>query len=108
MKRQCIGSLGKLDQNGIVGTFVTVVLGQFDPQASCLYTDRGITLGIESHRPAQDFGRNLVLLQRNTRVIKRVLGEIAEQLAQGFGGVEAMTFNKSIYLLEALYPADCE
>ena len=82
MKRERIRSLGDLDQDGIVGTFVRVVLGQFDAQASGLYADRGITLGIESDRPAQDLGGDLVLLQRDSRVIERVLGEIAEQLAQ--------------------------
>jgi hypothetical protein len=34
-----------------------------------------------------------------------MLGEIAEQLAQGFRAPETMTINKFIYLLEALLPA---
>ncbi len=35
-------------------------------------------------------------------MIERVFGEIAEQLTQGLRAVQAMTFNKFIYLLEAL------
>ena len=45
---------------------------------------------------------------RDAGMIKRVLGEIAQQLAQGFRGVEAMAFGKSLYLLEALLPPDSE
>ncbi|HWO37612.1 MAG TPA: hypothetical protein VNO32_53225 [Candidatus Acidoferrum sp.] len=39
-------------------------------------------------------------------MIKRVFSEIPEQFAQRFGAVQAMTFNKFIYLLEALLPTD--
>ena len=37
-----------------------------------------------------------------------MLGEVAKEFAQRLRGVEAMTFNKFIYLLEALLPADGE
>ena len=85
-----------------------VVLGQFDAQASGLYSHRGVTLRIESCGSAQNFGGNLVLLQGDAGMIERVFGEVAEQLTQGFRAVQAMTFNKFIYLLEALLPADSE
>jgi len=41
-------------------------------------------------------------------VIERMLGEIAQQFAQRFRAVQTMTFNKFIYLLEVLLPADRE
>jgi hypothetical protein len=41
-------------------------------------------------------------------VIEGVFGEIAEQFAKGFRTVEAMAFNKFIYLLEALLRPDSE
>jgi hypothetical protein len=65
-------------------------------------------LGIESGGAAQNFGGNLVLLERDAGVIKRVFGEVAQQFAERFRSVEAMTFNKFIYLLEALLSADGE
>jgi hypothetical protein len=65
-------------------------------------------LGIESDWPAQDLGGNLVLLECDSGVIERVFREVAQQLAQRFRGVQAMTFNKFIYLLEALLPTDRE
>jgi len=37
-----------------------------------------------------------------------MFGQISKELAQGFGGVKAMAFGKSLYLLEALLPADRE
>jgi hypothetical protein len=85
-----------------------VILRQLDSQASRLHADRGIALGIEAYSPSQDLGRDLVLLEGYTGMIKGVLGKIAEQLAQGFRPPEAMTINKPLYLLEALLPASRE
>jgi hypothetical protein len=41
-------------------------------------------------------------------MIKRVFGEVAKQFAERFGRPQAMTFNKFIYLLEALFAAERE
>ena len=108
MERERVRALGKLDDDGIVRTFLRIVLGQLHPQAPGLNADCGITLGIESRGAAEDFGRDLVFLERDARMIQGMFGEVAEQLAQGFGGVQAMTINKFIYLLEALLPTDRE
>jgi len=108
VKGERIGALGNLDDDEVVGTLVGVILGEFDAQATGLDADGGVALGIESGGAAQDFGGNLVLLERNAGVIERVFSEIAEQFAQGFRSVQAMAFNKFIYLLEALLPADSE
>jgi hypothetical protein len=71
-----------------------------------LHAYRGVTLRIEPDRPAQNLGGNLVLLKGDTGVIQGVFGEVAQQFAQRFGTVQAMTFNKFIYLLEALFPTE--
>ncbi len=63
---------------------------------------------IESGGAAQNLGGNLVFLERDAGVIEGMLGEVAEQLAEGFRAVEAMAFCKSLYLLEALFPTDRE
>jgi hypothetical protein len=108
VERQRVRSLGYLYDDQIVGGLVRVILGEFDPQPSSLHADCGVALGIESGGPAQHLGGNLVLLECDSGVIERVLGQVPEQLAQRFRGVQAMTFNKFIYLLEALLATDSE
>jgi ubiquinone biosynthesis protein UbiJ len=85
-----------------------VVLGQLHAQASGLDADGGVTLRVESGGSAEDLGGDLVLLQGYAGMIQRMFGEVAEELAERLGGVEAMTINKFIYLLEALLPANSE
>ena len=108
MERQCIRSLWYLYDDQIVGALVRVILGEFDAQSSSLHADRGVALGIESGGSAQHLGGNLVFLERDSGVIERVFREVPQQFAQRFRGVQAMTFNKFIYLLEALRPTDRE
>lgn len=85
-----------------------VVLGEFYAKTSSLYANRRITLWIKPCRAPQNLGGNLVLLQGDAWVIERMLREVAKQLAQRLGGMKAMTFCKSIYLLEALLPTEDE
>jgi hypothetical protein len=65
-------------------------------------------LRIKSRGAAQNFGGNLILLERDAGMIQGVFCQIAEQFAQGFRTVEAMTIGKPIYLLEALLPTQRE
>ena len=108
MECERVRALGNLDDDEVVGALVRVVLGEFDSQATGLHADRGVALGIESGGAAQNLGGNLVLLERNAGVIEGVFSEVPEQFAEGFRTVKAMAFNKFIYLLEALLPADSE
>jgi hypothetical protein len=73
-----------------------------------LDADGGVALRVESDGSAEDLSGDLVLLKGDTRVIEGVFGEVAKQFAQRLRGVEAMTNNKFIYLLEALIPANRE
>ena len=108
VERERVGSLGDFDDDEVVGALVRVILRELNSQASGLHADRGIALRIESRGAAQNFSGNLVFLKRNAGVIQRVFGEVAEQFAERFRGVEAMAFNKFIYLLEGLLPANSE
>ncbi len=108
MERERVRPLGNLDHNRIFGALLRIVLGELYSQAPRLHADRGITLRIESGRSAQNFGGNLVFLQGDAGMIQGVFGEVAQQFAQRFGAVQAMTFNKLIYLLEALLSSDRE
>ena len=108
VERERVRALGEFDDDGVVQTLLPIELSELHAQAPGLNADGGIALGIESGGAAEDFGRDLVFLQREARMIQGMLGEVAEQLAQGFRGVQAMTINKFIYLLEALLPTDRE
>jgi hypothetical protein len=65
-------------------------------------------LGIEAGGPSQDFCGNLVLLEGDAGVVQGMFGEVAKQLTQRFGAVQAMAFNNFIYLLEAFLATECE
>jgi len=108
MEGERVRTFWNFDDNRIVRPLVRVVLGQLNSQAPRLYPDRRVALRIESRRAAQDFSGNLIFLQRNPGMIQRMFREVTEELAQRFRGVQAMTFNKFIYLLEALLPTDGE
>ncbi len=108
LKGEGVRALRDFNQNRIVYSFVRIVLGEFDSQASGLDTDCGITLRIKSGRASQNLSGDLVLLQRNSGMIQRVLCEIAKQFAERFRAVKDMAFGKSLYLLEAFVPSNCE
>jgi hypothetical protein len=73
-----------------------------------LNADCGVALRIESGWATEDLRGDLILLERDAGMIEGVLGEVAKQFAERLRGVEAMTINKFLYLLEALLPADSE
>jgi len=108
VEQESIGAFRNLNDDGIVRSLVRIVLGKFHPQASSLDAHRGVALGIESDRTPKNLGSDLVLLQGDARVIQRMFGKVPKELTEGFGCVEAMAFNKFIYLLEALLPTDRE
>ncbi len=108
LERQRIRSLRNFYKDWIIDPIVRIILRQFDAQPSSLYADRGIALRIEARRAPQNFGGDLIFLERDTGMIEGVFCEITEESAQGFRAVEAMAFGKSLYLLEALLPTDRE
>jgi hypothetical protein len=83
-----------------------VVLGKLHPKPPRLNANGGVALRIESRRPPQNLGGDLIFLQGNPRVIQRMPGKIAEQFAEGLRAMKDMTFSKSLYLLEALLSTD--
>ena len=103
-----IRSLRNFYKDRIVDPIVRIIFGQLDAQPTGLNADRGIALRIESCRATQNLGGDLIFLERDSRVIERMLREITEKSTKGFRAVEAMAFGKSLYLLEALLPAERE
>jgi len=63
-----------------------------------LDTDHGIDGGIEVRRAAELLCSNLVLLDRGAGVFDGVVGEIAQELAQGFRAVEDGAGGNPLYL----------
>src|ERR1700686_410871 len=108
VERERVRALGNLDQNGIVRTLMRVILCQLDAQAPSLNPDCRVALGVESGRSSQNLGGNLVLLQSDARMIQGMFREVTQQFARRFRAVQAMTFNKFIYLLEALLAPEDE
>jgi hypothetical protein len=75
---QAVRALRNLNQNRIVSAVLGIVFGQLHAEASGLYANGGITLWIESGRPPQYLGGDLVFLQSNAGVIEGVFGEVAQ------------------------------
>jgi hypothetical protein len=84
VKCERIGSFRNLDKDGIVRPLMRIVLGKFHSESPSLNANRGVTLRIESYGATQNFGGNLVFLQRNAWVVERVFSEITKEFAQRF------------------------
>src|SRR5450631_814779 len=82
VEREGVRSLRDFDDEGIVGPLMGVVLGELDPQASGLHTDRGVTLGVKPNGAPQNLGGDLVFLKRYAGVVERMFGQVAEQFAK--------------------------
>lgn len=102
MKGEGIVALGEFDEELILGTFGRVVLGQFRPETPSLDAHHGVHMRVEVLLPAEDFGRNLILLGGGTRVIPGVIGEIAQELAEGLGAMKSMATEEPVDLNELL------
>ena len=63
VKGECVGLPRQLDDDLVVGTLMGVILLQLYAQPPRLHSDRRIILGIESPRPAQNLGGDLVFLE---------------------------------------------
>lgn len=74
MKRQGIGSPRNLHDHFIGLSFPGIILSELRPQPAGLDTDCGIESGVKVRRPAKDINRELVFLDRNTRVSDGLLG----------------------------------
>ena len=58
-------------------------------------------LRIEIVRTAENLGRDLVLLQRRSGMIERVLSQIAQQFAEGFRPVKHLAVDQLVNLPQA-------
>ncbi len=98
-----IASFRNFDQDGIRRSLSGVVLRQLHPQTSGLHADGGVRLRVKVRGPPEHLGGNLILLHRGVGMIEGLFCEILQQLAEGLGAPQTMTFNNVIYLLEELF-----
>ena len=103
---QDVGTAGQLDSDRVLDAVGVVVFGELYAQSSSLDANHRIELGIEVSRAAEDFRRNLILLDGSARVIEGVLGEISKKLAQLLGAMQGMTVHQLIDLPEILISLD--
>ena len=102
VERERIGSAGKVDQDLIVYAFGCIVFRQLSTKPSRLDANRGIEMGVEITRPPKDLRSNLIFFGRSPGVLQRVIGEVAQQFAQGFGTMQGMTAEEFFNLTAVL------
>jgi hypothetical protein len=79
---------------------VAVVVEQLETQATGLHSNGGISLWIEVARPPEDLCRNLIFLQRYTRLGEGVVRQITKQFAERLSLAQGMATSDSIDLLQ--------
>ena len=103
MKREDIRALREFYDDAVVGAICAVILGEFSAQPTCLYAHHGIKLRIKIVRPAENLCRNLIFLDWSSRVIQRVLRQVAEEFAQGLRAMQNLAADQFLDLREALF-----
>src|SRR5215472_208041 len=91
VKSECVCSPGEIDQDLIVGALGGVILCQLPAKTTCLYANCGIQMRVKVAGAAKNFRRNLIFLGRGPGMVQRMIGQVAQQLAQGFRTVQGMT-----------------
>ncbi len=102
MEGEGIGALGDFHQGLIICAFRSIVLTQLCTETARLYANHGVHVGVEILLAAEDLSRDLVLLWRTSRVLNRIMGEIAQQLAEGLRAMQRMAAEKFLDLGEML------
>ena len=102
IKRGQVRSFGQLDRNRVFHAFGVVILRQLCAQSSGLDPDHRVQLRVEVGGAAENLGRDLIFLDGGSWMIQGMLGEIAEELAEGLGAVQHLAIRHSVYLREVL------
>src|SRR5947207_2633652 len=102
MERQTVSSLWQFNENRIFSAFRSVVLGEFGTQTPCLHTNQGVQMRIKTGGAPEDLGRNLIFLQRNSRMLQRLVSQIAQQLTKRLRTMQGMAIHQPLDLGEEL------
>src|SRR5207248_11666399 len=88
VKRERVRPSRKIHDNLVVRALGGVILRQLAAKAPRLNANSGVYMGIEIACPPKNFRRNLIFLRRGPRMVQRMIGQIAQQLAQRFRAVQ--------------------
>ena len=91
VKGKGVRSPWEIDQELVVRTFGRVIFGQLAAEPSRLHADGRVQVGIEIAWPPKDLRRNLILFGGSTWMVQCMIGQVAQQFAQGLGAVQSMT-----------------
>src|SRR5258708_14857105 len=82
VKSQQVCSPGKLHYDRVVAAIYAVILGEFPTEPPRLYPHHRVELGLEIIRAAEDFRRNFIFLNRDSRTVTGGLRPLAERFAE--------------------------
>jgi hypothetical protein len=102
VESQDVGATRELDDDRIFGAVRVVVFGEFYAKTPGLDADHGIELRIEVRGAAENFGRNLILLDGSAGMVESMFGEIAQELTQLLRPMQGVAVHQLIDLTEIL------
>jgi hypothetical protein len=73
-----VAALGQFNQDGIAFAFRRVVLGELQSKPAGLHSDSGVDMRIKVGRATKDLRSNLILLDRQSRILETVFGEVTK------------------------------
>ncbi len=100
MESKRIAALGHFQHEMVVNPLGGIVLSQFCTKAARLHPYHRIYMRIEVFLASEDLGGNLVLLRGYTGMLKGVVRQVLEQLAEGFRAMEGTAAEKFLELRE--------
>src|SRR5258708_2659237 len=103
VKSKDVGSPGELHYDRVLAAVYAVILGELSTQPPRLHAHHGIELGIEIIRAAENFRRNLIFLDRGSRMVQSVFRQIAEEFAQRFRAMQNLALGQFLDLCETLF-----
>ncbi len=94
--------LGSSTTTGSPAPSDAVVFGELYAKTPCLDADHRIQLGVEIRRTPENLGRDLIFLDRRSRVIQDMFGKVAQQFAQRLRAMQDMAVHQPVDLSETL------
>src|SRR6266852_7617611 len=102
MEGEGIGAFGHFHQGLIIRAFGSIILSKLCTETARLHADHGVHVGVEVLLSAEDLSCDLVLLWGASGVVNRIMGEIAQQLAEGLRAMQSVAAEKFLDLGEML------
>lgn len=101
-----VGSSREIHNDGVVRAIRAVIFGELGTEPAGLDAYHRIKLGIEVIRATENLCRNLIFLDRSSRMIESVFREVAEEFAQRLRAMQNVAADQLLYLREPLFAFD--